>query len=205
MTHVSDPAFRSFHALRIKGFANVQTVAEVADVSVDEADDHLLRLQGQEHALFREARDLWQLTPVGKEAHGHALSVDVPTAVADGLKPSYGPFLTLNETFKVVCSDWQLRHGQVNDHEDESYDESVRVRLKTIHQQALPIVEAMGHVLHRLSPYGLRLEGAHQRLLSGNVKMLTGVLCNSYHDIWMELHEDLLLTQRLNRGAEGSY
>ncbi|MFT7503790.1 MAG: hypothetical protein ACI91Q_002603, partial [Gammaproteobacteria bacterium] len=27
----------------------------------------------------------------------------------------------------------------------------------------------------------------------------------SYHDAWMELHEDLILTQGIDRSAEGSF
>jgi hypothetical protein len=26
-------------------------------------------------------------------------------------------------------------------------------------------------------------------------------MCGSYHEVWMELHEDLILTQRLDRVA----
>ena len=32
MSHASDPFFRTFHALRIKGFAKADTIAEVADL-----------------------------------------------------------------------------------------------------------------------------------------------------------------------------
>jgi hypothetical protein len=205
MAYVSDPAFRSFHALRIKGFATVQTIAEVADLSVDDADDHLRVLRDRELALYREALDLWQLTPAGKVAHVDALAADVPDEVAQSLRSSYSPFLELNEVFKVLCTDWQLRDGLPNDHENETYDGSVIARLGLVHEQAMPVVDAMGNVLDRLSPYGQRLTAARQRLLDGNTKMLTGVMCNSYHDVWMELHEDLLLTQRLDRASEGSY
>jgi hypothetical protein len=30
-------------------------------------------------------------------------------------------------------------------------------------------------------------------------------MCSSFHDIWMELHEDLILLQGVERSAEGSY
>jgi len=44
----------------------------------------------------------------------------------------------------------------------------------------------------------LRLEG-------GETRMFTGVMCGSYHDIWMELHEDLVQLLGVDRHAEGSY
>jgi hypothetical protein len=35
--------------------------------------------------------------------------------------------------------------------------------------------------------------------------LFTGVMCGSFHDIWMELHEDLILTQGIDRATEGSF
>jgi len=32
-----------------------------------------------------------------------------------------------------------------------------------------------------------------------------GVMCESYHDIWMKLHEDLIVLQRIDRTEEGGY
>jgi hypothetical protein len=40
---------------------------------------------------------------------------------------------------------------------------------------------------------------------AGEQKQFTGVMCSSYHDVWMELHEDLILTLRIDRVAEGSF
>jgi len=37
------------------------------------------------------------------------------------------------------------------------------------------------------------------------VNRFTGVMCESFHDIWMELHEDLILLQRIDRVSEGSF
>jgi hypothetical protein len=40
---------------------------------------------------------------------------------------------------------------------------------------------------------------------SGDIKSFTGVMCGSFHDVWMELHEDLIVLQRVNRVEEGSF
>jgi hypothetical protein len=63
----------------------------------------------------------------------------------------------------------------------------------------------MGAVLERLQPYAPRLDASCQRLVSGETNMFTGVMCGSYHDVWMELHEDLILTQSIDRAVEGSF
>ncbi|MEY2754792.1 MAG: hypothetical protein RJB65_1150 [Actinomycetota bacterium] len=206
MAHDSDPFFRTFHALRIKGFAKADTVAEVADLPLSVVEQHLRDLQGREWAQFREARELWQLTPVGREEHRIALAEDVMgTHVADELRGAYAGFLTLNEAFKTLCGDWQLRAGQPNDHSDAAYDAGVVARLVELDASARPVVEKMGESLARLAPYAPRLERTCQAVVAGDTKMFTGVMCGSYHDVWMELHEDLILTQGIDRAAEGSF
>jgi hypothetical protein len=204
----SDPFFRTFHALRIKGFAKSDTVAEVADLPLDVVEQHLVALQDREWAQLREARMLWQLTPLGREEHRRALDADLAmmgSGVTDDLSPLYEQFLAINEQFKCLCGDWQLRDGAPNDHTDAAYDAAVIERLRSLDAQARPAVQAMGVVVGRLASYAPRLEAACHRVLDGERNMFTGVMCGSYHDVWMELHEDLILTQGIDRVSEGSF
>jgi hypothetical protein len=206
MAHQSDSSFRTFHALRIKGFAKTDVVAEVAGLPEDQVAGHLQDLLGKEHAAFREARGLWQLTPAGREAHGEALIADMLSAnVGSALKGDYDKFLHINESFKALCGDWQLRDGNPNDHTDATYDKGVLERLIALDAEAQPVVQNLATVMGRLSHYSPRLTGALGRLLEGQTNMFTGVMCNSYHDVWMELHEDLILSQGIDRAAEGSF
>ena len=206
MSQPSDPFFRTFHALRIKGFATLDVIAEVSDLPVALVEQHLADLKSREWAAFRENRSLWQLTPVGREEHKIALAEDVAhTHIADRMHESYEPFLKLNEQFKALCGDWQLRGGQPNDHADAAYDDAVIARLVQLNAATQPIVTAMGEVLARMAPYAGRLESTCRKVAAGETKMFTGVMCGSYHDVWMELHEDLILTQRIDRTAEGSF
>ena len=98
-----------------------------------------------------------------------------------------------------------MRTGQPNDHTDTAYDTDVRLRLQALDRDAAPVVARMGDVLARLAPYGPRLARTCQRVLDGETDMFTGVMCGSYHDVWMELHEDLILTLGIDRAAEGSF
>lgn len=206
MAHASDPFFRTFHALRIKGFAKVETIAEVADLPCAVVGEHLAGLHGREWAMFREARQLWQLTPVGREEHRIALAEDVGRVdMVRELREPYESFLQLNERFKTLCGAWQLRDGEPNDHSNASYDEGVVTQLVRLDEEVGPVVTSMGAVLSRLAPYAPRLANACKRVTSGDTNMFTGVMCGSYHDVWMELHEDLILTQGINRASEGSF
>jgi hypothetical protein len=197
-------AFRTLHALRIKGFAKAEVIAEIADIDAQEAHDHLVALQVAELTSFREARALWQLTPAGRAEHARLLAPHVGTCRA-ALAPAYAGFLDLNTELKDLCGRWQLRAGAPNDHSNARYDRAVVADVVALHQRAAPVVGELAAALARLQPYERRLAEACQRFGGGETNMFTGVMCGSYHDVWMELHEDLILSQGIERAAEGSF
>ena len=78
-------------------------------------------------------------------------------------------------------------------------------RLGKLDAEAQPIVARDGRSASRL--YAVRAApggGEPDVSIGGETNMFTGVMCGSYHDVWMELHEDLILTQGIDRSAEGS-
>lgn len=204
-SYSAEPLFLTHHALRIKGFAKSDSLAEIVALEVDRVEHNLEELARSGFALFREARELWQLTPEGREAHRHALSRDIEMLAIDALEPHYRSFLVANERFKALCGEWQLRDGQPNDHSNPMYDSAVIGRLVDLNANARPVVAAMSEVVPRLSPYATRLESACRNVSTGSHHLFTGVMCGSFHDIWMELHEDLILTQGIDRATEGSF
>ena len=82
--------------------------------------------------------------------------------------------------------------------------EREKLVLSLYYDEGLTLAE-IGEVLLRFGPYAPRLSSAFNQVRAGDTHLFTGVMCNSYHDIWMELHEDLLLTQRIDRADEGSF
>jgi hypothetical protein len=206
MGHTSSPDFLTLHALRIKGFAKPDVLAEIAGLPEDEVVTHLSAFRDSGHTLFREQRSLWQLTPDGKAYHAQRLADDVEASGAAHLvAESYEQFLGLNVRFKELCGDWQLRDGAPNDHSDEQYDRAVVARLDGLNTELQPVVTAIGEAFVRFGPYAPRLDAVCRRVVAGETNMFTGVMCGSYHDVWMELHEDLILTQGIDRAAEGSF
>ena len=206
MAHDSPPRFRVHHALRIKGFVKVENLAELAGLPEEEVLSHLQAMQEEGHTNYRESRGLWQLTPDGREAYVIALEEDVSRpGFREGLSVKYHRFLEMNETFKGLCADWQLRNGETNDHSDKAYDDDCIKRLGVLDDEAQPICHSFAEVAKRFDGYAARLTGGRKALEAGDQRMFTGVMCGSYHDVWMELHEDLLLTQGIDRVAEGSY
>ncbi|MEL6891505.1 MAG: MarR family transcriptional regulator [Actinomycetota bacterium] len=158
------------------------------------------------HTLFRENRGLWQLTPDGRAAHADELAADLDGLdIADAFADAYDTFLSMNAEFKHLCGDWQLKGGEPNDHSDPGYDGDVIDRLSDLHERAHPIVDAFGSAVDRFGPYSGRLAAVLERVRAGESNLFTGVMCGSYHDVWMELHEDLILSQGIDRTAEGSF
>ena len=171
-----------------------------------DVDLALTHLADNGYTQFRENRGLWQLTADGRVAHAEHLAADLEGLdVSAVLGGPYEAFLSSNSQFKELCGDWQLRNGEPNDHSDEAYDAAVVERLTTLHDEALPVVASMGEGLMRMGPYANRLVEVLVKVQAGETKMFTGVMCGSYHDVWMELHEDLILSQGIDRSAEGSF
>lgn len=201
---VADPAasFPVLHALRIKGMADVPTLAAITGADADSLHSVLHELVGRGLTKHIEARDVWRLTDDGRAVHATALSAEI--AALDLAALPYERFLASNADFKQICTDWQVRGGEPNDHGDAEYDRAVLDRLVALDDTVEPILQEIARTLAWTARYRPRLADALCRLLDGDPKAFTGVLCDSYHDVWMELHEDLILTQGIDRAAEGS-
>jgi hypothetical protein len=209
MGTASTSSFVVLHSLRVKGFATTGVLVELSGLAPEVVEAELRALVDSGHALFRENRSLWQLTPTGKELHLAAIDGDVGDA-RDALRAPYEVFLVLNERFKELCGEWQLKPSsdgslEPNDHHDTAYDAVVIDRLTFLHDEAAPVCGQFASVLNRYATYEPRLAAAEARVQAGEHKQFTGVMCDSYHDVWMELHEDLILTLGIDRTKEGSF
>ena len=196
--------FLVLHALRIKGFSAAATIAELSTVDADRTATILNELAESGHTKFFEARELWQLTPEGKERHAAEI-VDAAAAHGTGLRAHYEPFLELNTELKELCTAWQTRGGEPNDHTDATYDGERLSELDQFNERCAPVLDGFAEAVPRFAAYRHRLTGATARAVNGETKMFTGVMCGSFHDIWMELHEDLIQLLSIDRNAEGSY
>jgi hypothetical protein len=206
MGHRSDPLFCTLHSLRIKGFATVDTLVDLTQHPNSVVEAHLGELASRDEAQFREARALWQLTAVGRERHAEQLRSDVAPVLPNAtFSATYAQFIRANEQFKELCGAWQLVDGRPNDHSDPEWDAAVLENLAHLHSAVEPLLATFGDAFERMAPYGQRLESVLIRVQDGESNMFTGVMCGSYHDVWMELHEDLILTQGIDRNVEGSF
>jgi len=207
--HRSDPDFIVLHTLRCIGFSGEKRVADASGLGFGETVARLRDLSS------RGLVDLdpgpfggWGLTESGRIT-GQELVRDELDLVdgRDHVQGRYESFLGLNPSLLQVCGDWQMQKlGNIptlNDHTDPDFDTKVLSRLIRIDNSAQRVCSDLAGRLTRFGVYGVRLTTALERAFAGNTAYVTDSL-DSYHNVWFQLHEDLLVTLGISREDERS-
>ena len=151
------------------------------------------------HAVARSAHLV--LTPDGRVAADLAFVLTGEDAAAT--TTAYTKFIPLNTELIRVCHDWQVRSGGVtNDHRDAKYDWAVIDRLAAIDDRVGPVVRRLGTTVTDFAGYRPQLRTARSRVEAGDHDWFTSPRIDSYHTVWMELHEHLLVGLGLERSGE---
>jgi hypothetical protein len=205
----TSPALLVMHALRIKGLAGEDVLSRMTGLASADVTAEATDLTESDLAVVRTGRFAgWALTPKGRERYGDLLAEERQKVGANSdLRTAYDQFVSLNEGFKTVCTAWQVRDLDtqlLNDHTDPAYDIEVIGRLGAIHDEVLPVIGQLRGVLSRFGGYRDRLADSYRRVQAGDRDAFTRPMSESYHDVWMELHEDLLLTLNISRDSAGA-
>ncbi|MCV7399548.1 MarR family transcriptional regulator [Mycobacterium fragae] len=185
-------------ALRFKGrVSNADLAATLGEDPIDVAAtvEQLTR-----SGLLVDGKQL-RISPEGRQRLNELLAEEREAVDAAALTATYDDFRSVNAEFKALVTDWQVKDGQPNTHEDADYDAAVIARLDRLHQQALPIITAAAAQLPRLGRYAEKLQAALDKLRGGDNSWLSRPLIDSYHTVWFELHEDLILAIGLTRNS----
>jgi hypothetical protein len=143
--------------------------------------------------------------PVGSAAQlaGELLRLPAGSDAEARVRELFEVFLPLNRRLRDLCTAWQCRpDGSPNDHSDSSYDAAVRDRLDDIDDAAGAVLARMGAVCERLAGYRARLTDALDRLDAGQTQWLASPMLDSYHTVWMHLHQELLLALDISRAED---
>jgi hypothetical protein len=143
-----------------------------------------------------------RLTPEGRARLAELLAAERNGANRAAITTAYERFRNVNADFKMLVSDWQLRNGEPNPHDDSGYDAAVLGRLADVHTRALPIIADVAREIPRLAIYSVKLSDALAKVESGETMWLTRPLIDSYHTVWFELHEELMQAAGLTREDE---
>lgn len=204
MAHESDPALLVLHALRLRGRVELDALSAAMGRSAVEVQDMLDPASRDGLVVHHEGRVAgWSLTSDGRDRQVTLLHADRAAAACDdAVNAAYERFLSLNDDFLATCTRWQLRDEQtVNDHTDRRYDADVIGELHDIDAAVQPTCSDLAAALARMSIYSPRLTTALGRIDGGELQWFTSPAVDSYHTVWFELHEDLLQTLGIERGA----
>jgi hypothetical protein len=143
-----------------------------------------------------------RISPEGRVRLEELLTSERQQVDLAAILTAHSEFRSVNSEFKALVTDWQLRGGQPNPHDDADYDAAVLARLDEVHLRVTPIVDAAAAELPRLGRYAAKLQTALDRVRAGETMWLSRPLIDSYHTVWFELHEELILAAGLTRDAE---
>jgi hypothetical protein len=148
-------------------------------------------------SLISETSAGYLLTEAGKAMHERGLVDERGTYDTERLSQVYQRFLALNGQMKGLAARWHSA--------DDVAREDLLVDIAEIIDRVTPTLRRTTEVLDRFGPYRQRLHEALERAEKGDHNFVTSPRVDSVHTVWMELHEDYLLTQGISREQEGSY
>lgn len=191
-TAVGPGELEVLHTLAVRGLATAEQVAVSTGLpaaTIDQVLDAASKSGWIKQLTGRLTGN--RLTPVGRsrllllrrEANGTA---------DPELEQAYRQFLAPNREFKTLTSQWQADQDR----------EAVLAGLDRIHPEITRILGDAAGAAARFSTYRGRFDAALGRFRDGDESALAKPMSESYHDIWMELHEDLLATLGKERGAD---
>jgi hypothetical protein len=212
---VSTPADSStelltLHAIRLKGMADDAEVAARFGLDLSLARELLLDFQAFGWITRVEFGGTagWTLTEFGRSENERQLARELAATHSNSsIHDAYLAFPPHNDRLLRACTDWQLRPAgadplAVNDHTDKEWDQRVLTTLSTLREELRTICQELGHRLARFRGYDDRFTAALSRVEQGELSWVVRPRVDSCHTVWMELHEDLIATLGIRRGAE---
>ncbi|MEU8899934.1 hypothetical protein AB0C65_29005 [Nocardia sp. NPDC048505] len=208
MTHVSPSSLLALHAIRLGGFIDTQAVADRFAMPVGLAESQVRECRARGWiSRYRFGPDAgWSLTESGRAENERQLAAELSASGATTVVESvYRDFLPLNARVVRACTDWQLivlPGGGLrdNDHADADRDHRVLDELAVLAAELVPLTDRLTGALARFSGYDTRFAAA-LAAAPGRPEMITGTGTDSAHRVWFELHEDLIATLGIDRGA----
>ncbi len=191
-------------ALVVKGYATPEGAATALLATPEEMSELLDRLVAD--GLAEMAAGSFRLTADGKNVGREKIAADTERWGADDAGAALDAFLALDHRMKETVTAWQMREVDgaqtFNDHSDPAYDTKVLDDLAGLHADASAWLTPLVAGLPRLSAYRERLDRAAAAARGGDNRYVASPRVDSYHGVWFELHEDLILLAGRNRADE---
>jgi pyruvate, orthophosphate dikinase len=177
--------------LCIKGRAKPEAIGAAI-----EADPTAWIEQCERDGLIENTKLGYRITDLGRQRVDELYAHEREQAAAV-IEAVYETFLPINDEVKQIVTDWQMREvdGQlvINDHQDRAHDESVIARLHDTDAKVSAALTSLCAALPRFACYSRRLARALAQIREGDHTMVAAPIKDSYHTVWFELHEELLV------------
>ena len=198
------PADTVVRALMIKGFATAEGLAPALLKEEEETAAMLDRLTADGLTELNGA--MFQLTADGKAVGAEMMAADREHWGLENASKALDGFVPIDGRMKEIVTAWQMREVDsepvLNDHSDAAYDASVLQDFATLHHDANAWVGPLSEGLPRLDRYRTRLDRAARMVEDGDHAYIASPRVDSYHSVWFELHEDLILLAGRTREGE---
>jgi DNA-binding MarR family transcriptional regulator len=186
-------------AVRLKGRVGVAALADTLREDPADVNDVVERLT--KTGLLVHDKTV-RLSGKGRSRLAELLAAERLNVDEEALADAYNAFRNVNAELKAAVTDWQLKAGEPNSHDDADYDAAIVARIDTVHRTVLPTLAAVAAQLPRLSRYSVKLQHALDKVKAGDTSWLTRPIIDSYHTVWFELHQELIDAAGLTREAE---
>ncbi len=191
-------------ALTVKGIAEAAGLATV--LRSPEAELTPILEQAVAAGLVKSAGGMFSLTPDGKERGAALVAAHQEQWGKANAEAALGAFVPFDQHMKAVVTAWQMREvgGQqvINDHSDAAYDTGVLADVAALHGEVGPWLTGLAGQLPWLGGYAARLDEAARLVAGGDPRYIASPRVDSYHSVWFELHEDLILLAGRTRADE---
>jgi pyruvate,orthophosphate dikinase len=191
-------------ALLIKGYATAESTAAALLVPAEDAALALDRLVAD--GLAEIAAGSFRLTTDGRAVASERTADTAAAWGRDNAVAALDAFVALDQRMKATVTAWQLRDVDgtpaINDHTDAAHDARVLADLAALHADAEAWLASLAARLPRLAAYRVRLERANAAAQAGDGRFVASPRVDSYHTIWFELHEELILLAGRSRADE---
>ena len=177
------------HCLRCIGFVSHPRIVAAAGLSESEVDERLADLVAA-GLVTHDPGEFggWGLSEAGRAADAERITEELATSgTRAAITRAYDDFLVLNPELIELCTAWLLRP-----------DPKVLDLLTDFDQRADAVLADLSSALYRFKRYRVRLADALARARAGQHDHVATDL-ESYHNVWFQLHEDLLATLGLPR------
>jgi hypothetical protein len=184
--------YEVLHAIWTRGFATAEQIAVSTALPKSDVEALVAAAKASGFVKQRSGKVTGaNLTPAGKARLVLLAGETLTSQHLNVIAAAYDSFVAPNQEFKALVVSWQNAPDLTE----------TLTGLESVHCKVAEVVERAADVHPRFRTYLPRLERALGAFRAGDTHALARPMSESYHDVWMELHEDMLKTMGRTRGA----